>query len=269
MKKSTMLILAIVLSLLLHTVISLLVIYELKGFNFSKKREKPYFVDVIELPKLKNKQPQKNEKHKIAANVPKKGVSHKFSEEEKIPLIVKRKKKASLASKKSISNKQTYKKQKPKDNSIPSKKPIKIEGSLYNKNFEQKDANQSLFGRDREYQYKNSADEATVSIGTQSLKYASYMKHVKDKIQNTWIYPEDARLNNQQGELLVLFSIEKDGRVKRIKLIHSSGYSSLDNGAIQAIKDASPFPKLPDRFHIKRLNIYATFLYSLNFYYIQ
>ena len=95
------------------------------------------------------------------------------------------------------------------------------------------------------------------------------MKLLKNKIQNVWVYPEQARLKNQQGTLLVEFGINKNGSLAYAKVIRSSGYTILDEAAIKAIREASPFNPLPDRFGIDRLNIYATFTYELVYYYVQ
>ncbi len=124
-------------------------------------------------------------------------------------------------------------------------------------------------GKSLQYEYKNAKREATISISTQSIKYASYLEHIKNKIQNVWVYPIEAARTGQQGKLLVLFSIDKSGDLVRLKLIRSSGYPLLDNAALEAIRDASPFPPLPRRFHLDVLNIYATFEYELGFNFIQ
>ncbi len=260
MKKSNLKIAAFFLSLLLHLMVVLFMANFFHSFQI-KQHNKPYFVDVIELPKNNNQEKIK-EKHKIAANINKKGVGKHFSKKEKIPMRLK-KKGLSLKRKSVIIH---------KGKKITDKNIVKIKGGLFNTkaNISRKGSS-NLFSFDKtyEYQYKNSKDEATVSIGTQSIKYASYMQHIKDMIQNTWVYPEDAKENNQQVGLLIIFTINSDGSVSRVRLLRSSGYGLLDQAAINAVKEASPFPKLPKRFHIKRLNVYATFLYKLSFYYVE
>ena len=262
-------------SLLLHLLIILLFanLFKIKTQQRQKERQ-PAIVDIITLPKAKNKPKTSKEKHKIAANISKKGTSKTFSKEEKIPFGVKKPKiptnKTKRESKKNISahqkkGRQTPGKGKTKKSTKQAKpKTIKLKGGLF------KSLPKSGFtaGKSKEYKSKNAKKEATISIGTHSIKYASYMQHIKHKIQNVWIYPEEARQTGQQGRLLILFSIGKDGSLVKLKLLRSSGYPLLDKAALQAVKDAAPFPPLPERFGVDVLNIYATFEYVLSYYFI-
>ncbi len=263
-------------------------------FAHPPKIPKQYFVDIVTLPKhTKPKKTAKKEKHKIAANIQRKGVAKSFGKQEKIPLKTmkitpkiiaklqkqqenkltipppKAKQKSKTPKKRGYSSSKTKKRNKKKLTKKP--KTIKITGGLYNPNavLSNKTTKGSPFGKSKEYKYKNAKREATITLGTQSLKYASYMQHIKDKIQNVWIYPQEAQETGEQGRLLILFSIGKNGKVLKISLLRSSGFGDLDDAAMEAIRDASPFPPLPKRFHLDILNIYATFEYRLNFYYVE
>ena len=70
-------------------------------------------------------------------------------------------------------------------------------------------------------------------------------------------------MRNQEGSLRLRFIILKDGTLKGVSLLDSSGYRLLDNEALRAVKDAAPFNPIPDRLKTSRLNITATFNYSL------
>ncbi len=152
----------------------------------------------------------------------------------------------------------------------PRTKPpiLKVPGALYVP-FAKKSNPGFPGGTTKHYEYRKAKREATVSIGTQSLKYASYMQHVKDQIEGVWEYPEEAQLKNQQGSLLLLFSIDKNGRLVALKLLRSSGFPLLDKAAMDAVREAAPFPPLPKRLKLDRLNVYATFSYRLYAWYIQ
>ena len=290
---------SLILSLLIHIIVTVIFSVVLSNKQHYLKHNPVYSVDIINLPKKEQKIKAHREKHKIAANINRAGQAKIHSIKEKIPM-----KMTTEIPKKSVSTvhlpKQKQEKVKPKakeklaavqkskmhglsearhKRSMPEKKykaykskPIfKLNGGLFNKNsvLGNKNINGFTGGTSKEYAYKHASKEATVTIGTQSIKYASYMKHIKDKVQNVWIYPQDARENGIQGRLLVYFSISKDGSLCRLSLVRSSGSKILDDAAMQAIKDASPFPKLPDRFHLDKLNIYATFEYKLVNYYVE
>ncbi len=107
--------------------------------------------------------------------------------------------------------------------------------------------------------------EAVISIATKNIKYASYMAHIKQLVQSVWIYPDEALEKNQSGMLYLVFIINKNGTLASVKLIRTSGYSILDKAAINALKEASPFPSIPLRLDIDRLKVYASFRYNLSF----
>ncbi len=262
-----------------------------------------YHVDIIQLPK-QEQNTQEKQPHIVASNINRKANSKIYSKTEKIPLKSlpqtkmqgtpqktqtqeqKVPKTAEIQHKKIVENnlvnnklKSTNIEKSKTTNNMQSKQnihpsaPYKISGNLFsqsNKNTPNINPTQNYQGTSnvREYESPN-ARQATIEIGTESIKYVSYMKLLKDKIQNVWVYPEQARLKNQQGTLLVEFGINKNGSLAYAKVIRSSGYPILDEAAIKAIKEASPFNPLPERFGVDRLNIYATFTYELVYHYVQ
>jgi protein TonB len=54
-------------------------------------------------------------------------------------------------------------------------------------------------------------------------------------------YPSDARLRNQQGTVLLRVLVAADGSVERIELGQSSGFDSLDQAAIETVRDSWRF----------------------------
>jgi protein TonB len=103
-------------------------------------------------------------------------------------------------------------------------------------------------------------------LDSQELKYVSYLSKIKKKIEPLWQYPEKAQAIGLQGKLALYFSIVRDGRLDRLELLSSSGHSLLDEQALKAIRGAAPYYPLPDRLHISRLNIHATFEYRISPY---
>lgn len=284
---------SIILHLLLIILIYLLIIHNNKK-PIAKLSPPIYHVDIIHLPKQEQNTQQKLP-HIVASNINRKSESKLYSKTEKIPI-----KSIPQTAAKSLSQKTQIAKQKSiatpvkkeradqnlsknqksqyilqtQNQKIPQAQPYKISGNLFsqsNKNTPSINPTQKYQGTSnvKEYESPNAGKQATIEIGTESIKYVSYMKLLKDKIQNVWVYPEQARLKNQQGTLLVKFGINKDGSLAYADVIRSSGYPILDEAAIKAIKEASPFNPLPERFGVDRLNIYATFTYELVYHYVQ
>ncbi|MCL4321823.1 MAG: energy transducer TonB [Deltaproteobacteria bacterium] len=108
---------------------------------------------------------------------------------------------------------------------------------------------------------------ATVNLNTTTIKYASYLLHVKNKIENVWEYPARAQKRGISGLLVIEFSINRNGSIYRVKILRSSGKKMLDRAAVKAIYDAARYNPFPHYWTIKRLNIIGTFIYRLaNFY---
>jgi len=106
-------------------------------------------------------------------------------------------------------------------------------------------------------------DQDTISLDTKDKRYVSYATLIKGRIGSQWKYPSAARDRLIEGEVMVLFSLVREGKVIEIRVIDPSGYAVLDEEAVRAIKAAAPFPPFPDQVTVKRLNIQANFDYRL------
>ncbi len=69
--------------------------------------------------------------------------------------------------------------------------------------------------------------------------------HIQKSIQQHIKYPRIARKMGWEGKVVVEFIICKDGTVKNILTVKSSGFKALDKNAVESIKKAAPFPIPP------------------------
>ena len=104
----------------------------------------------------------------------------------------------------------------------------------------------------------------TVDLNTSDLRFLSYFKHIKDLIESVWVYPREAREKGIDGQLVIKFTIGENGDLGTVEVLASSGYKFLDNAAVQALKDVSPFPTLPKQWKKKEISISGNFVYYLN-----
>ena len=112
--------------------------------------------------------------------------------------------------------------------------------------------------------------EETISLNTQEFKYYSYFVKLKRRIEDVWEYPLEARMQGQQGQLFMEFSIRRDGTLEEVKLLRSSLYPILDEEAIRAVRVALKHPlPLPDAWSLDRIKVKASFTYQLTFWSIQ
>ncbi|HEC25395.1 MAG TPA: energy transducer TonB [bacterium] len=109
---------------------------------------------------------------------------------------------------------------------------------------------------------------ATVNLNTTTIKYASYLLHVKNKIENVWEYPRKARMEGISGTLVIKFSINKNGSIYNVRILRSSRKKMLDKAAVRAIREAARYNPFPHYWKINRLNIIGTFIYELSNFYV-
>lgn len=110
---------------------------------------------------------------------------------------------------------------------------------------------------------ERSKTDTPVTFDTKEYKYFGYMRRLRDKIENAWVYPQDAAEHGIYGDLRIKFTIKKDGRLGSVELMRTSGHKSLDDAALRALKSAEPYWPLPDEWGEDGLTITGLFIYSL------
>jgi protein TonB len=104
-------------------------------------------------------------------------------------------------------------------------------------------------------------ESEVVSLDTRDFRYISYFATIKRQIELVWTYPEEAARAGIYGELLLQFTILRDGHLEEVRLMRSSGSRILDEEAIRAVKAANPYNPFPKRIKKNRLRINAVFSY--------
>src|SRR5512140_2621689 len=66
---------------------------------------------------------------------------------------------------------------------------------------------------------------------------------IRDAIQHAIAYPATARRMGWEGNVVVAFQLLSDGSVRDVRVVQGSGHAALDRGAIEAVRNASPFPR--------------------------
>jgi protein TonB len=100
-------------------------------------------------------------------------------------------------------------------------------------------------------------------INATELKDARYLLDLKRKLDLYWNYPISAARRGEQGKLRATFKVKRDGTIYEIKLVKSSGYPTLDDAVITALRLCSPLNPLPETFEKEELDVRANFEYVL------
>lgn len=85
------------------------------------------------------------------------------------------------------------------------------------------------------------------STNTKEYAYAAYMRGWLNRIKRVGNinYPIEARRHGVRGDLLLTVGINRDGTVKSIDIIRSSGQPLLDQAAVAIVRISAPYPPLP------------------------
>ncbi|MGO1461495.1 MAG: TonB family protein [Marinobacter sp.] len=77
-------------------------------------------------------------------------------------------------------------------------------------------------------------------------------------------YPTEARRAGVYGTLRMLVSMKKDGTIKEVAILQSSGSTLLDDAAIRIVRMAAPFSPFPDemRKNVDELEIIRTWSFQ-------
>lgn len=102
-----------------------------------------------------------------------------------------------------------------------------------------------------------------LNLNTSELRYQRYLINMKNRIEYLWEYPLVASRNGWQGKLDMEFTIRRDGTVSDVKLVKSSNYPVLDDGAITVLRLAAPFAPFPDDFAVDEITIKGEFVYII------
>ncbi|HXX80739.1 MAG TPA: TonB family protein [Thermodesulfovibrionales bacterium] len=111
--------------------------------------------------------------------------------------------------------------------------------------------------------------DSSITFDTNEFKYENYMMKLKSRIEAIWRYPQDAARRGLHGDLYIRFTIKKNGRLGDVEMVSTSGNPSLDNAAMQALKEGEPYWPLPDEWGKDTLTVTGHFVYSIYGTYIR
>ncbi len=90
-------------------------------------------------------------------------------------------------------------------------------------------------------------------------EFGIYMHEIQRRIKMNWDPPKV----NESAKIQVLMTIAKDGSLLKYSISQSSGNKIADDKALDAVRLASPFKPLPDKFKGKSIDTLFTFDYNV------
>ncbi len=93
--------------------------------------------------------------------------------------------------------------------------------------------------------------------------FRTYLDIVKLKIEKNKKYPEFAKRTQLEGTVTLRFTVTLNGDVKNTEIVKSSSHPVLDDAAMKAIKDATPFPKPPAQLFKEEIPLQVSIVFQL------
>jgi len=90
-----------------------------------------------------------------------------------------------------------------------------------------------------------------------------YFDMLRLKIESSKEYPESARRKQIQGRVVVGFTLDADGTLASAEIVDSSHHPELDRAALNAVRNAAPFPRPPDSLFDGPLRMKIAILFEL------
>jgi protein TonB len=115
--------------------------------------------------------------------------------------------------------------------------------------------------REQSQAYAKRPKKKFISSNTREYVYAAYMKGWVGRVERVGNlnYPDEARRQGVYGELVLTVGLNRDGTIKSMDVIKSSGHKLLDEAAQRIVRLAAPFPSLPsDKTRVDELYITRT-----------
>lgn len=91
-----------------------------------------------------------------------------------------------------------------------------------------------------------SGKKGSVSRQAGNANMSNYDGNVRSRLNRAFRYPVAAKRQGLQGTAQVRFTVTSGGGVSNVRVVASTGHAVLDQAALETVRRASPFPKIPD-----------------------
>jgi protein TonB len=103
---------------------------------------------------------------------------------------------------------------------------------------------------------------ATSPIPAAKVDHGWLAESLRRRLAEIKRYPSSARLNGQEGKVVLRAVIRADGHLSEVKVHRSSGHEALDNAAVEAIRLACPL-HMHQPLGAPEVAVYVPMVYSL------
>jgi protein TonB len=91
---------------------------------------------------------------------------------------------------------------------------------------------------------------------TLDRRYDRYKLEIRQRVHSVLEFPKALALRLEQGETIVEFSVDVDGRLgDGPRVVKSSGFEEFDSAALRAVRRAAPFPAMTNQRSARPLRV--------------
>jgi TonB family protein len=99
----------------------------------------------------------------------------------------------------------------------------------------------------------------TISLDTKGVDFTPWLRLFVYSVRRSWHVPPDFTAS---GCAVVRFTVSRDGTIRNVSVVHSSGHSTLDTAAARAVAVASPTLALPVAYPEPEVEVHLPFHYN-------
>jgi len=127
----------------------------------------------------------------------------------------------------------------------PKKKPVKKRAGDAGKQMESVNKGQAD-GVENAVASPSTGKKGAKSQAFGNAAESNYKGKVRSKVQRHFRYPKSADRAGVSGTVTVSFTVSSSGGVSGVRIVKGSGSPVLDEAALNAVRGAEPFPKIPE-----------------------
>lgn len=146
---------------------------------------------------------------------------------------------------------------------VAPKKPERQEKSLEERlqeRLDSKDEKRRAEEREApETEVREQTATATARVSATRFPYGWYLSVIQGKVSSNWRQPSSRLLGEDSFLTVVSFRIRRNGSIEVVTVRRSSGRPTVDQSAVKAVRDSSPFPELPNDYMEEYLDVTIDF----------
>lgn len=105
-------------------------------------------------------------------------------------------------------------------------------------------------------------DGTTRFLNTDDIQFGSFLRRFETAVYGVWRYPQEAALKGIEGVTPVKITFNRNGEIKKIQLLESSGSRVLDDEVFRTLRLIGPMGNFPKNYDKDEFHLIAFFQYG-------